>query len=279
MTFTNWAEDKAPRLGAALAFYSVLSIGPLLLIIIAIAGAVFGEEAARGRLVDQIAALVGAQGGQAIQSLLANTHKPDATVWASIIGMATLLLSASGVFGELQDALNTIWKVEPVTGQQRNFLLFIKRRFLSFSMVLGIGFLLLVSLSLTTFLSAVSTYMAGTFHMLSPFLLVLDCILTFAVITLLFAMIFKILPDEFVRWSDVWAGSVITAVLFTIGKFFIGLYLGHSAIASAYGAAGSVVVLIIWIYFSAQILYFGAEFTRVYAMTVGSRKKTNAHGS
>ena len=268
-TCSQWLEDKAPRLGAALAFYSVLSIGPLLLITISIAGAVFGEEAARGELMAQIKQLVGTQGAEGVQLVLANSRQPDANILASIIGMATLLLSASGVFGELQDALNTIWHVKAPEG--KGIVLFFKARFLSFSMVLGIGFLLMVSLVITAVLTGLSGYITSRLPLLTPFLFIFDFLITLSVISILFALIFRILPDTDVEWSDVWIGAIVTGLLFTFGKFLIGLYLGHSAIASTYGAAGSVVILIIWVYYSAQILYFGAELTRAYAETLGSK--------
>ena len=266
---SEWTEDKVPRLGAALAFYSVLSLAPLLLIAIAIAGLVFGAEAAQGQLVGQIRSLVGTEGGRAIEAMLANAPKHGAGVVATVVGLATLLYGASGVFGQLQDALNTIWEVEPKPG--RGLWGFVRDRFLSFTMVLGTGFLLLVSLVLSTALAAAGKYLGGFLPDWAPALQALDLAVTFAVITLLFAMIFKYLPDVEIAWGDVWLGGVSTAALFLVGKFAIGLYLGRSGIGSAYGAAGSFVVLLVWINYSAQILFFGAEFTQVYAKRHGSR--------
>lgn len=265
----EWSEDKVPRLGAALAFYSVLSLAPLLLIAIAIAGLVFGAEAARGQLVGQIRELVGPEGALAIEAMLANAPKHGAGVVATAVGLATLLYGASGVFGQLQDALNTIWEVEPGTG--RGVWGFLKDRFLSFSMVLGTGFLLMVSLVLSTALAAAGKFFGGFLPGWAPALQVVDLGVTFGVITLLFAMIYKYLPDAHIAWGDVWLGSVATAALFLVGKFAIGLYLGRSGLGSAYGAAGSFVVLLVWINYSAQILFLGAEFTQVYANHRGSR--------
>lgn len=267
-TGLEWMEDKVPRLGVALAFYSVLSLAPLLVIAIAIAGLVFGEEAARGQVVEQMGGLVGKQGAEAIQEMIANARKPESGIIAAVIGVATLLFAATGVFGELHDAMNTIWEVQPKPGG--GVMRFIKDRFLSFTMVLGIAFLLLVSLVLTTALAATGKYLSG----LVPFaavMQVLNFVISFAVITLLFAMMFKLLPDVKIGWSDVWIGAVITGLLFTLGKLLIGLYLGHSSIGSAYGAAGSFVVLLVWVYYSSQILFLGAEFTQVYANKYGSR--------
>jgi len=266
---SEWSEDKVPRLGAALAFYSVLSLAPLLLIAIAIAGLAFGAEAARGQLVGQIRGLVGPEGGLAIEAMLANAPKHGAGAVATAVGLATLLYGASGVFGQLQDALNTIWEVQP--GPGRGVWGFIKDRFLSFSMVLGTGFLLMVSLVLSTALAAAGKLFGGFVPLWAPALQAVDLAVTFGVITLLFAMIYKYLPDAHIAWGDVWLGSVSTAALFLVGKFAIGLYLGRSGLGSAYGAAGSFVVLLVWINYSAQILFFGAEFTQVYAIHRGSR--------
>lgn len=267
--FREWMGDKVPRLGAALAFYSVLSIAPLLIVAIAIAGMVFGQEAASGQLVDQLRAMVGDQGAEAIQEMLRHADRPDTGSLAAILGIATLLFGASGVFGELQDAMNTIWEVRPKPG--RGWLATIKDRFLSFAMVLGTGFLLLVSLILSTAVAAVTHAVGGLMPALGPLLGLADTLVSFVVIAALFAMIFKLLPDAEVSWADVGVGAVLTTLLFLVGKWAIGLYLGRSALASTYGAAGSLVVLLVWMYYSAQILYFGAEFTQAYANRYGSR--------
>lgn len=267
-TFTEWQEDKAPQLGASLAFYSILSLAPLVVIVLAIAGAFFGDEAARGELVSQIRGLVGTEGGQAIEEMIAHARKPTTGILATILGTATLLFGASGVFGQLQDALNTIWDVKPKPG--RGVWGFIRDRFFSFTMVLGTGFLLLVSLALSAGLAAVGRYVGGLIPGAEAIWTVVNALVSFAVIAGLFALIFKYVPDVKIQWKDVLVGAVITAAFFTIGKLGLGLYLGTQGIGSAYGAAGSLVVLVVWVYYSAQILLFGAEFTQVYARFAGS---------
>ena len=267
----DWVEDKAPRLGAALAYYTVFSLAPLMLIVIAVAGFFFGQEAAQNQLVGQLRGMVGQQGAEALQSMIQNASKPSHGIVASIVGFAILLFGASGVFGQLQDSLNTIWEVKPKPG--RGIWGFIKSRFLSFAMVLGIGFLLLVSLVLTAVLAAVGGMFEGVFGEMQFLFQAFNFLLSFAVITVLFAMIFKLLPDAEIAWRDVWVGAIITALLFTVGKILIGLYLGRGSATSAFGGAASLVVLLIWIYYSAQILFFGAEFTQVYAARFGSKVK------
>ncbi len=267
-TFAEWNEDKAPRLAAALAYYTVFSLAPLLIIVIAIAGLAFGQQSARGQIVGQFQNLIGDQGAQAVQTLLEGASKPSSSVLATVLGTATLLLGAAGLFGQLQDALNTIWEVTPKPG--RGFMSMIRDRFLSFTLVLGTGFLLLVSLIVSAGLRAFSGYLGSLAPNLGLILELSNTIISLAVITLLFAMIFKVLPDVNIGWSDVWIGAVVTALLFTIGKFAIGLYLGRSSTASMYGAAGSLVVLLVWVYYGAQILLLGAEFTQVYANRYGS---------
>lgn len=266
---SDWVDDKAMQLGAALAFYSLLSIAPLLIITIAVAGLVFGQEAAQGQLVGQMRSMVGTEGAEAIETMLANARRPGAGIVATILGVATLLFGASGVFGQLQTSLNTIWEVQPKPGG--GFWGFIRTRFLSFAMVLGIGFLLLVSLVLSALLSALGDLMGGLLPGWQIAAQVLNLAVSFGVITLLFAMIFKILPDVKIAWRDVWIGAALTALLFTLGKYLIGLYLAQASPGSTYGAAGSLVVLILWIYYSSLILFFGAEFTQVYAKAHGSQ--------
>lgn len=268
-TFSDWSEDNAQQLGASLAFYSALSIAPLLVIALGIAATVLGDDAARGGVVGQLESLVGKQGGEAIESMLESANKPGTGLIATILSSITLLFGASGVFGQLQDALNTIWEVQPKPGS--GALGWLKNRFISMAAVLGSAFLLLVSLLLTAALAA-----AGDFSNVAPDSLswagqAVNFLLSIFVITCLFAMIFKLLPDVKMAWSDVWLGAFITAVLFTVGKFAIGLYLGRSSMASSYGVAGSFVVLLVWTYYSAQILFFGAEFTQVYANRYSSR--------
>ncbi len=274
-TASEWSEDKVPRLGAALAFYSVLSIAPLLLIAIAVAGLVFGEEAAQGKLVDQMTGMIGKEGAEAVQVMLTNAKKPGAGTLAALIGSVTLLFAASGVFGQLQDAMNTIWEVQPKAG--RGVWGFIKDRFLSFTMVLGTGFLLLTSLVLSAGVAATIAIVQNMAPSLKPLLAFSDTFVSGVVVILLFALIFKVLPDARIAWHDVWVGAGLTTVLFLVGKACIGLYLGQSSYGSAYGAAGSLVVLLVWIYYSSQILFFGAEFTQVYANRFGSQIRPAAN--
>ncbi len=283
-TVTAWQNDKAPRLGAALAFYSVLSLGPLLLLVLAAAGSVFGDEAARGQIAVQMTGLLGRDGARAIQDMIANAGAEKTQgILATIFGLGTLLLGASGVFGELQDALNTIWNVKPPehASNWRAVSAFLAQRFLSFSMVMGCLFLLLVSLAVSAGIAAFNTMAVAHFSGVwgSEFTYILDVtnlVTSFLIVTLLFALMFKLLPDTRVAWRDVWHGAFLTSALFSIGKGAIGLYLGHSGIASGYGAAGSIVVLLIWVYYSAQILFFGAEFTKIYAHRFGSHRQASA---
>jgi membrane protein len=270
-TFSDWSEDKASRLAASLAYYTIFSIAPLIIIVIAVAGLVFGREAVQGQIEGQLQGLVGEDGAGLIQEMVQGASNESTSVIATIIGVATLLFGATGVFGQLQDALNTIWEVEPKPG--RGIMGIIKDRFISFSMILGVGFLLLVSLVLSAGLAALNEFMSGMFDSMAYMGEVINFVISFGVITLLFAMIYKILPDVEIAWSDVWIGAAVTALLFTLGKFLIGLYLGHSAVASSFGAAGALVVVLIWLYYSAQILFLGAEFTQVYAKRFGSQIK------
>jgi membrane protein len=267
-TFTDWMDDKAPRLGAALAYYTVFSVAPLLIIATAVAGLVFGEQAAQGSVVHQIRGFIGERGAEAIQSILQSAHKPAIGTIVGLFGIVTLLFGASGVFGELQDALNTVWHVP---NRQRTIRECIQDRFPCYLMVLGIGFLLMVSLLLSAALAAVGKFVGGWLPVSENLLHVFSLLLSFATSTLLFAMIFKILPQTRIAWRDVWVGAAVTAALFAIGKWAIGLYIGRSSVASAFGAAGSLVVVMVWVYYSAQIFLLGAEFTRAYAEAHGSR--------
>ncbi len=272
-TFSEWNQDKAERMAAALAYYTMFSLAPLLIIVIAIAGSVFGQAAARGEIVGQIQGLVGKDGAQLIQAAIQNANKPHTGTIASIISVVVLLFGASWVFAGLQDALNTIWEVQPKPG--RGLIGAIRAKFLSFGMILGIGFLLLVSLVLGAALSAVVHFVGNLLPGFDFLWQLLNFILSFVVITLLFGMIYKVLPDVKITWSDVWIGAAITSLLFTIGKFLLGLYLGNGSFGSAYGAASSLVILLAWVYYSAQILFFGAEFTKVYAKRYGSQLVPN----
>lgn len=268
-TFTEWNEDKASRLAAALAYYTVFSLAPMLIIAIAIAGAVFGEEAARGEIVTQIQGLVGRDGAKFIETAIEGASKPKAGTIASLISIAVLLFGASGLFAQLQDSLNTIWEVQPKPG--RGVIGILRDRFLSFTMVLGVGFLLLVSLVLSAGLSGLVNFLGSLLPGIGALLQIANFVLSFAVTTLLFGLIYKVLPDVKIAWSDVWSGAIVTSLLFSIGRFALGLYLGNSSFGSTYGAAGSVVIILVWVYYAAQILFFGAEFTQVYARRYGSR--------
>ncbi|WP_216910785.1 YihY/virulence factor BrkB family protein [Synechococcus sp. CCY 0621] len=263
-TIAEWKQDNVPLHAAALAYYTIFSLAPLLLIAIAVAGAVFGEEAARGELVRQIQGLVGKEGAVAIQAMIENASRPGTGgVLASVVGFLLLLLGASGVFGQLQMALNTIWNVEPKPGRGwRDFLI---SRFLSFAMVLVIGFLLLVSLLRSSLLVAAGDALNRRMPGLPILGQALNLMISLGVITVLFASIYKYLPDVRVPWRDLWVGAAATSVLFNLGKTAIGLYIGNSSFDSTYGAAGSLVVLLIWIFYSTQILLIGAEFTQVYS--------------
>lgn len=269
----EWIDDKAPRLGAALAYYTIFSIAPLLVISIAIVGFVLGEDAARGGIADELSTMVGPQAAEAIQTMVANAGKEKGSgIWASIFSTALLLFGASNVVVQLKESLNAVWDVPDKVSS--GIMGFIKTRFLSFGFVLGVGFLLLVSLVLSTVLSAAGKFLGNALPM-APLLQVLNIVLSLGVITVLFAMIFKFLPDVKLPWRDVWLGAAITAVLFTLGKYALGLYLARSSVASAYGAAGSLVVILVWVYYSAQICFFGAEVTQVYSRTYGAWKGTH----
>jgi membrane protein len=271
----GWSKDEVPRLGASLAYYALLSLAPVLIIAIAIAGMVFGREAVQGEMVGQLDALIGHQGALAVQSMLeAATHR-RAGVLAMLFGTLAFLVASLGAFLELQHALNTIFKVKtavkPKSDRTALVLALVDARVKSFGMVLAIGFLLLVSLALSAALAVVASWVE-TSGLGAPLLWqVANLLVSLGVITLLFALIYRFLPDVRLRWRDVWVGSFTTAVLFSIGKQLIGLYLGHSTIASTYGAAGSVVVLLLWVYYSSQIVLLGAEFTRVYVQHQGKR--------
>jgi membrane protein len=274
-TYAKWNEDHAPGLGAALSYYTVFSLAPLLMIAIAIAGFVFGQEAAQGQIVGQIQGLVGEESAKAIQSMIEEARKPTAGILATLIATGMLLFGATGVFAQLQESLNIIWKVEKTPGEGLWKLL--KDRFLSLMAVLGTGFLLLISLVISAGLSAVGATLAHVLPGPGFVLQIINVLVSFAVVTLLFAMIYKLLPDKPVRWGDVWIGASITSLLFTIGKFFIGLYLGKSDVGVAYGAAGSLVVILIWVYYASQIFLFGAEFTAVYAESRQPQRAPTAH--
>src|SRR3954471_24646923 len=270
-TFSEFSEDNVLRLSAALAYYSIFSLGPLLIIIVGVAGIVLGQSGAenvRHQIQEALQNLLGPQSAKVVESMMSTQTKSGGIV-TTILGVVTLLLGASGVFGQLQDALNTIWgeKAKPGIGIWG----FLRHRFLSFGMVLGIGFLLLISMVLTTAVSAIMKNMGGLLPMSEAVAHTVNFVVSFGVITLLFAIMFKFLPDVKVRWSDVWTGAVLTSLLFTIGKFLLGLYLGRASTTSSYGAAGSVVLILLWVYYASIIIFLGAEFTQVYAKARGHK--------
>ncbi len=267
----SWIDDYASSMGAALAYYTLFSIAPLLLIVISIAGFFYGEDAARGAIFDQLSGLIGNEGAAAVQGLLKSVNEPTTSVFATIVGLVTLLVGATAVFGELQDALNRIWRA-PALVERGAIWNLLRRRVLAFGMILGIGFLLIVSLVLSAVLAALGKWMGPAFVGWEAALQLINFVIGFATITVLFAMIYKIMPRVTIAWRDVWLGAVVTALLFSVGKFLIGLYIGKSSVASGFGAAGSLVVLLVWIYYSTQIFLLGAEFTWVYANLHGSRR-------
>ena len=266
-TVPAFTSQKIPQLGAALAFYTIFAIAPLFLIALSLAGLCFGDEAARHELFGQISGLVGEKGGEALQAMVAAVNRPKASTIATIIGFATLFLGATTVFIQLQDGLNTVWNVKRIPG--RGLRHFVMDRLLSFAMMAAIAFLLLVSLVLNAVLTMLGKYMQG-FVANEVILQAINFIISLGVITVLFAAIFKILPDVKIRWHDVWIGALCTGLLFDLGKFVLGYYLGRGSIGSAYGAAGSFVIVLMWVYYSAQILLFGAKYTQLYADKYGS---------
>lgn len=266
----SWSDDYAPSMGAALAYYTVFSIAPLLLIVISIAGLIYGQDAARGAIFGQVSGLVGNDGAAAIQGLLKSVNKPSTSIVATIVGIGTLLIGATTVFGELQDALNRIWRA-PALVDQGGLWKLIRRRLLAFGMILTIGFLMIVSLILSAILAALGTWLSN-FAAWEALLHLVNFAISFCVTTVLFAMIYKIMPRVNIAWRDVWLGAAVTSLLFSIGKFLIGLYIGKTSVASGFGAAGSLAVLLVWIYYSTQVFLMGAEFTWVYANLYGSRK-------
>lgn len=262
-TFSAWSDDRAPSMGAALAYYTVFSLAPLLMIVTALAGVVFGPDAVRGEIVGELRNLVGEAGAKAVEQMILHAWNPSTSLWASVVGAATLLLGATSAFVELQDDLDRIWGAKPLIGN--GLLNFIKARFLSFGMILAIGFLLLVSLILSAALNALGNVWSGWFANVSYVLEVLNFVVSFSIITALFALIYKFLPHTPVAWEEVWIGAAVTSLLFVVGKTVIGFYLGSSSVTSVFGAAGAVVVLFVWFYYSSQIFLLGAEFTKVYA--------------
>jgi membrane protein len=265
-----WIDHRASSRGAALAFYTLFSMTPILILAIAIAGYFFGAQAAQGEIIGQIQGLVGPNGAQAVQALLAAARNPLSGLVATLVATVLLLIGATSVFAELKGSLDEMWGVTP--SEHSTFIILLKTRFLSFSLVLVLAFLLLISLVISAALAVLERYV-GTFWSSSMMVLsAVSQIISFSVIASLFAVIYKMLPDAPLSWRDVWIGAVFTAALFSLGKYAIGLYLGNSGVASGFGAAGSLIALLLWVYYSAQIFFFGAEFTRQYALWYGSLK-------
>lgn len=265
-TFSEFYEDNPFQMASALSFYTLLSLSPLLLVVIGVAGLAFGEEAVRGRLVGEVSGLVGKEGAEAIQTVIANTSIGRRDLMSTIVGLVTLVLGATTVFVQLQSSLNTIWDVKASTEKVKYALLaFVRQRLLSLAMVLAVGFLLVVSLVLNAALTAIDAYLAHVLPGSETIWQVVNTAASLVLITALIALMFKYLPDRRVPWRDVWFGAAITGVLLTAGKYLIGLYLGQASFASTFGAAASVVILMVWIYYASLILFFGAEVTQVHS--------------
>lgn len=271
-----WLDDYAPSMGAAIAFYTLFSIAPLLVIAIAVAGLFFGEEAARGEIVEQIRDLIGEDGAQAVQALLKSAKEPAKDIVATLVSLATLAIGATTVFAELQSALDRIWRT-PAPARENSLWALLRTRLLSFGLVLGLGFLLLVSLVASAVIAAFGKWSSGIFESREALLHSFNFAISFSITTMLFALIYKFMPRARIAWRDVLIGAAVTGLLFEMGKILIGLYLGKTSVASGFGAAGSLVVLLMWVYFSAQIFLLGAEFTWVYSHEYGSRRAQGAH--
>lgn len=264
--YEEWSADHVPRHAAALAYYTAFSIAPLLVVVIAVAGAVFGPDAVRGELDEQLRGIVGADAARAVQDMVRSATVSDTSVVATVLGIGALLFGATGVFVELQDSLNTIWEVKPKPGRGLHGI--VRDRILTFGMVLTIAFLLMVSLVVSAALAGVGRFVSGWFGELAWLWHLVDVVVSIGVLTLLFAALMKWLPDAQVEWRHVWVGALATSVLFTLGKTLLGMYLGRSSMTSVFGAAGSLVLILLWVYYSAQIFFFGAELTQVYAGNV-----------
>jgi len=264
-----WVDDYAQSMGAALAYYTLFSIAPLLLIVVSVAGLVFGDQAARGEIFSQLEGLLGAPGALAVQGLLESVSRPTQSVTAAVFGVVMLMIGATSVFAELQDALDRVWRA-PVRPGQSGLWRLIRARLLSFGLILGIGFLLMVSLVASAALAAIGKWWSPMLGDWTAAASVIEVASSVLLITLAFAMIYKIVPRVRIAWKDVWIGAAVTSLLFTVGKFLIGVYIGRSGVASGFGAAASLVVVLVWVYYSAQIFLLGAEFTWVYAHEFGS---------
>jgi membrane protein len=259
----SWLDDRAPTMGAAIAYYTVFSLAPMLVMVVAVAGFAFGQKAAEGALFGELAELVGSESAGAVQAMLRSASSTRSGIIATAVGIGTLIIAATAVFGELQSALNVIWKA-PTTGSHGVWYL-LKSRLLSLSVILVIGFLLLVSLVISAALAVFSDYLDRILPGLPIILHIVHLTFSFGFTTVLFALMFKILPDNPVDWQDVWLGAAVTALLFTVGKHLISLYIGSSNMASTYGAAGALIIVLVWVYYSAQILLLGAEFAKAYS--------------
>lgn len=272
--FTGFIDHKVTKLSGSLAYYTVFSMAPLLIVIISLCGIFLGREAAEGQVYDQLVGFLGSDTAEQLQDLIRNASLNDKGTVAFVIGLGTLLVGATTVFADIQDSINGIWGLKPKP--KKGWLKMLINRFLSFSVIVSLGFLLLVSLAITSLLDAFNEALKSRFEDVSVVLFyILNNAITLAVITLIFAVVFKVLPDAIIRWRDVLLGSLVTALLFMIGKFGISFYIGASDVGSTYGAAGSLVILLLWTYYSSIILYFGAEFTRAYALEYGAEIKPN----
>jgi membrane protein len=271
--FSEWKEDNASRLSASLAYYTTFSMAPLLVLIITITGLIAGREAVQNQVMAQVEGLLGSAGRDFFESMLISASlNPERGIVATLIGLAALLFGALGVFGELQNSLNTIWEVKPLPAKniKESIFRFFFRRLLSFTMVLSVGFVLIVSLAISSVLATLGSVIGNLGLFSDAIVQIINFLISLGVITFLFAIMFKYLPDAEISWRDVWLGALITSLLFNLGKFAIGLYLGRSSVGTTFGAAGSLALLLIWVYYSAQIFFLGAEFTQVYANNYGS---------
>jgi membrane protein len=268
-SFSEWSNDKCPRLGAALSYYTIFSLAPLLLLVVSIAGLAFGREAAEGRILGELSGMVGTEAAETIQTAGAKANKPAAGIIGLVLGFVALLFGATGVVVELQDALNTVWKVVPKPG--RGIKGMIRTRLLSLAMIAALGFLLLVSLVVSALLAGLTGWLRGVIGDFVVIGWIADIVISLAVVSSLIALMYKILPEAKVAWRDVWVGAGVTAFLFLLGKYLISVYIGQASVGSAFGAAGSLAVLLVWIYYSAQIILLGAELTRVYANRFGEK--------
>ena len=268
-TINEWVEAEPFQLAAALSYYTLFSLAPLLLIAIGVAGLVFGREAAQNQIVETLQGMIGQDSAKAVQEMIqASSEKPKTGMLSTIIGFVALLFGAGGVVGQLQTSLNKMWEVTPKPGQ--GIWGFLRQRFFSFAMVLAIGFLMLVSLVVTAVLSSFTSMLTSFLGDATFVAHAIDILVSFGFVTLLFALIYKYVPDVEIQWRDVWVGAALTSILFTVGKYLIGLYIGTSGVSSTFGAAGSLITILVWVYYSSLIFFLGAEFTRVYATQYGS---------